>query len=86
MSSVRIGPAEDRRRKLERIPGVALLAASWASVAIAILSFAMLLWTHQTGRSLGMADTLSQLSWARAKYSTGVAISRMQHDAPGYLS
>src|SRR5438876_9852307 len=61
------------------------LASVWGSIVLALLSLAMLLWTYQTGRDLGMADGLSRLSWARAGYSTAIAISRLDFGAPDYL-
>jgi hypothetical protein len=60
-------------------------ASSWGSILLTLLALAMLLWSYWTGQHLGMANGLSKLSWARAQYSTAVAVSRMDYGAPGYL-
>ena len=78
-------PTTNRESWGDRIRLRDVVTIYWRNGAITLLSFAMLAWTFQTGLSLGMANTLSQISWARSEFSTGVAISRLRFGAPGYL-
>ncbi|MFN8635028.1 MAG: hypothetical protein U0893_14320 [Chloroflexota bacterium] len=60
------------------------MSRRWASVVLALLAYAMVAWTFQTGQSLGMADHLSRVSWLRAAYATAGAISRLEYGVSGY--
>lgn len=61
------------------------LTPTRASVLLALLSVAMLLWTFRVGIDLSMADSLSKASSAWPRYAIGAAISRLAYGAPGYL-